>query len=70
MLRERCGVNTETVSTTAATAGDLFAELDGRYGFGLPAASFRVAINGDYSAWDRPLTDGDTVVFIQPVAGG
>ena len=70
MLRERCGLDHETVSTAAATPGELFAELDGRYGLGMPPALFRVAVNGDYSPWDRPLSDGDSVVFIQPVAGG
>jgi len=30
----------------------------------------RVAVNEEFSDWQRPLEDGDRVVFIPPVAGG
>jgi len=30
----------------------------------------KVAVNEEFAAWDRPLADGDRVVFIPPVAGG
>jgi molybdopterin converting factor small subunit len=29
-----------------------------------------VAVNTQFSDWNRALADGDTVVFIPPVAGG
>lgn len=69
LLREHAGCRYEEVSTQAATAGGLFAELEARHGFPrLP--SLKVAINEEFRDWDSPLSDGDTVVFIPPVAGG
>jgi len=32
--------------------------------------SLRFAVNGDYSATDRPLADGDEIACIPPVSGG
>jgi molybdopterin synthase catalytic subunit/molybdopterin synthase sulfur carrier subunit len=34
------------------------------------AASIRVAVNGVYAAWDEPVSPGDEVAIIPPVAGG
>ncbi len=33
-------------------------------------SSLLVAVNEEYSAWDRPLSDGDEVAFFPPVSGG
>ena len=30
----------------------------------------RAARNGDYTAWDDPLTDDDVIAFLPPVSGG
>ena len=60
----------ETVETAATTPATLYAELAARHGFRLPASQLRVAVNAAFSDWDRPLRDGDEVVFIPPVAGG
>jgi molybdopterin converting factor small subunit len=30
----------------------------------------KVAINAEFGDWAQPLAEGDTVVFIPPVAGG
>ena len=46
-----------------------FDELDERYGFP-PVGRFKVAINEEFGDWDAALADGDSVVFIPPVAGG
>ncbi len=45
-------------------------ELAPRYGFSLPVHGLNVAVNDEFRDWDTPLADGDTVVFIAPVAGG
>ena len=45
-------------------------ELQRRHPFSLGAESLRVAINAEFSDWTQPLTEGDAVVFIPPVAGG
>ena len=69
-LREQAGASAEQVSTTAATLRDLYDELRARHGFTLPIDALKVAVNTQFSDWNRALADGDTVVFIPPVAGG
>ena len=70
LLREQAGRSSETLTTRARTAGELYAELRGRHPFTLPAEMLRVAINGEFGEWSQPLEAGDAVVFIPPVAGG
>lgn len=69
ILREKVGKSAEDLQTSAETAGALFDELAARYGFS-GRASMKVAINDEFSDWNASLTDGDSVVFIPPVAGG
>ncbi|MBL8226484.1 MAG: MoaD/ThiS family protein [Chromatiales bacterium] len=69
VLREHVGRGAESCETAAATVGDLYRELDARHGF--PAVGrLKVAVNDEFRDWDTPLSDGDHVVFIPPVAGG
>ncbi len=70
LLREERGCSKETLKTKAATAKDLYAELQRRYAFRLPADRLKVAINEAFAEWETPLNDRDQVVFIPPVAGG
>lgn len=70
ILREQRGLSRETLSTTAATAVELYTELQAKHGFSLPADRLRVALNDEFTAWNAPLRDGAAVVFIPPVAGG
>ena len=50
-------------------AGELFTELAQRYAFP-ELNSVKVAVNDEFAGWDVTLTEGDSVVFIPPVAGG
>ena len=69
ILREHVGKNAEEVQTEASTAGELFDELARRYEF--PQMNqMKVAINEEFGEWDAVLANGDSVVFIPPVAGG
>ena len=70
ILREERGREEEALTTGAASAAELYDELRARFSFSLPADRLRVACNGDFVPWSRPLRDGDLVVFIPPVAGG
>ena len=70
LLREQAGLSEETVSTSARTPRELYAELKARHPFSLGDESLRVAINAEFGEWTQPLTEGDAVVFIPPVAGG
>jgi len=47
----------------------LFAELKQKYTFP-EIATVKVAINDEFGDWQAVLQDGDSVVFIPPVAGG
>ena len=70
ILREQRGVAGETLSTPATTAAELYDELRTRHSFSLPRDRVRAAVDESFVAWDTPLRDGQTVVFIPPVAGG
>ena len=70
LLREQAGRSGESLRTAAATARDLYRELKQRHPFTLPPELLRVAVNSEFAEWSAALADGDTVVFIPPVAGG
>jgi molybdopterin converting factor small subunit len=69
-LREQAGAGGEQVTTSAGSLRELYDQLATRHGFSLAADALKVAVNAQFSDWSRPLADGDTVVFIPPVAGG
>ena len=70
MLREKAGVSEETICTSSATPTALWEELRARHGFDEPLSALSVAVNEEFVSPERALRDGDTVVFIPPVAGG
>jgi molybdopterin converting factor subunit 1 len=70
VLREQAGRGEESVATEARSPAELYEALKARHGLSLPRAVLRVAVNEEFCDWDRPLADGDHVVFIPPVAGG
>jgi molybdopterin converting factor subunit 1 len=70
LFREQAGRSEETIDTRASTPAELYRELQARYPFQLAPAQLKVAVNADFRDWNAPLTAGDTVVFIPPVAGG
>lgn len=70
LLREQAGRSEEGVQSAAANPAALYQELKSRHGFTLAREQLKVAVNGEFSDWLRPLSAGDAVVFIPPVAGG
>jgi molybdopterin-guanine dinucleotide biosynthesis protein A len=70
ILREQAGRSDESIVTTAHTPRDLYNELKSRYPFSLAPEMLRVAVNAEFGEWSQRLADGDSVVFIPPVAGG
>jgi molybdopterin-guanine dinucleotide biosynthesis protein A len=70
ILREQAGRSDESVLTGASTPRDLYNELKSRYPFSLAPEMLRVAVNAEFGEWSQRLADGDSVVFIPPVAGG
>jgi molybdopterin-guanine dinucleotide biosynthesis protein A len=70
LLREQAGRSEEQLSTAARTPRELFEELRARHRFSLGQQHLRVAVNERFADWSQPLCEGDSVVFIPPVAGG
>ena len=70
ILREEAGIPEEEIWTSAATAEELFEELRGRHGFALDRARLRLVVNEEFEDWSHEISEGDTIVFIPPVAGG
>ncbi len=70
ILREQAGRSAEAVTTVARTPRELYDELKLRYRFSLAPEMLRVAVNAEFGEWSQSLADGDSVVFIPPVAGG
>ena len=70
LLREQAGRSSESLITTAGTPRELYQELQQRYPFSLAPEMLRVAINSEFGDWGQRLREGDSVVFIPPVAGG
>jgi molybdopterin converting factor subunit 1 len=70
VFREQAGRNLETLTTSAATAEELYTEVSARHGFADSVTRCKVAINDELAAWTAPLAEGDVVLFFPPVAGG
>jgi molybdopterin-guanine dinucleotide biosynthesis protein A len=70
LLREQAGRSTEELETQASTPRELYDELRRCRGLTLAPEFLRVAVNDEFGDWRSPLSDGDTVVFLPPVAGG
>lgn len=49
---------------------DLYEHLSQKHRFSRPQAQLRVAVNDYFAKWTDQIHDGDSVVFITPVAGG
>jgi molybdopterin synthase sulfur carrier subunit len=71
LLRDLAGKTAENVPITQGeTASRVYMRLAEQYGFPLSLADVRVAVNDEFTTTDHPLTAGDKLVFIPPVAGG
>ncbi len=68
--REETGIGSESVSTEAGTAAELFAECSARHAGLQSYSAALVAINDEMSDWSAALGEGDEVLFFPPVAGG
>ena len=69
ILREQAGFDSEQIETELTTPAELYAELTQRHGFP-EMTTVKVAINDEFGDWQAQLQDGDSIVFIPPVAGG
>ena len=70
VLREQAGCSSLAVDTTTTTPAALYTELQTKHALTFPVSLLRVSINERYAEMTTPLSAGDRVVFIPPVAGG
>ena len=70
LFREAAGCSRETVELDSPDAAALYDQVKTRLGVTLCRSQVRLALNDAFVDWSTPLSDGDTVVFIPPVAGG
>jgi molybdenum cofactor guanylyltransferase len=70
LLREQAGRSAEALQTQARTPHELYHQLQRDRGLKLDPQFLRVAVNDEFGDWQQPLSDGDTVAFLPPVAGG
>lgn len=68
-LRDAAGVASETLPQPESLAA-LYQSVRQRHNIGWPAEKLRVAVDGEFAAWDSPLPEGCEVAFIPPVSGG
>ena len=70
LFREQAGCSGEVVEIETGDAAELFESLKAQHGFSMNRKHVRLAVNDAFVNWDAPLSDGDQIVFIPPVAGG
>lgn len=70
-LADEANCQQETVVLQQSTSlTELYEQLCQKHRFSRPQSELRVAVNDYFAKWTDPIYDGDSVVFITPVAGG
>lgn len=64
------GVGQESLRSPARSPAELFAEIKERYGLAVTRSFLRAAVNDEFTEWESPLRENDTVAFLPPMAGG
>ena len=70
-LADEANCQQETVKLPQDTSlTELYEQLSQKHRFSRPQAELRVTVNDYFAKWTDQINDGDSVVFITPVAGG
>ncbi|MDN5566651.1 MAG: MoaD/ThiS family protein [Psychrobacter sp.] len=70
-LADEANCHEEQVTVQQSTSlTELYAQLNQKYNFSREQSELKVAINDYFAKWSDNIDDGDSVVFITPVAGG
>ena len=70
-LADEANCQQETVNVQQDTSlTELYEQLNQKHRFSRPQSELRVAVNDYFAKWTDQINDGDSVVFITPVAGG
>lgn len=70
-LADEANCYEENVTVQQSTSlTELYEQLRQKHRFSRPQSELRVAVNDYLAKWTDQIYDGDSVVFITPVAGG
>ncbi|WP_198331681.1 MoaD/ThiS family protein [Psychrobacter aquimaris] len=70
-LADEANCHEETIKVPQSTSlTELYEQLRQKHRFSRPQSELRVAVNDYFAKWTDEIHDGDSVVFITPVAGG
>ena len=70
-LADEANCQEEKIDVAQSTSlTELYEQLRQKHRFSRPQSELRVAINDYFAKWSDEIYDGDSVVFITPVAGG
>ncbi|WP_201540005.1 MoaD/ThiS family protein [Psychrobacter sp. 1044] len=70
-LADEANCHEETVTVPQSTSlTELYEQLSQKHRFSRPQSELRVAVNDYFAKWTDEIYEGDSVVFITPVAGG
>ena len=70
-LADEANCRQERVTVPPSTSlTELYEQLCQKHRFSRSQSELRVAVNDYFAKWTDPMSDGDSVVFITPVAGG
>ena len=70
-LADEANCHEETVTVSQSTSlTELYEQLRQKHRFSRPQSELRVAVNDYFAKWTDEIYEGDSVVFITPVAGG
>ncbi len=70
VLRDRSGCSEELIDTKCSTVRQLADDLISARQLGLPSSLVRLALNGSFVDDQTPLSEGDELLLLPPVAGG
>ncbi|MBB3106338.1 molybdopterin synthase sulfur carrier subunit [Psychrobacter luti] len=70
-LADEANCHEEKITVPQSTSlTELYEQLSQKHRFSRPQSELRVAVNDYFAKWTDEIYDGDSVVFITPVAGG
>ena len=70
-LADEANCHEEKITVPQSTSlTELYEQLSQKHRFSRPQSELRVAVNDYFAKWTDEIYEGDSVVFITPVAGG
>ena len=70
-LADEANCHEEKIKVPQSTSlTELYEHLSQKHRFSRPQSELRVAVNDYFAKWTDEIYEGDSVVFITPVAGG